>query len=318
MSSLTVNVHLLMVSFYRPTAERHKILIEGGAFPSDQYAVASQLRYHGYDADGALIEARPRPGEATLRTEDLLALIEREGNRLALILLGNANYLTGQAFEVAPLAQAARERGIPFGLDLAHGAGNLPVELHDWGVDFAAWCSYKYLNSGPGAIAGLFVHEKHAGRKDLPRFEGWWGHRKQTRFEMPPKFEAIPTAEAWQLSNPPILQLAALRASLELFDRAGRKALRAKSERLTGYLEFLLKDLDSLEQLTPADPAQRGAQLSYRVRAGSAALVTKLLAKGVIADSREPDVIRFAPIPLYTSFEDVFKLSEALTEIERG
>lgn len=316
MSSLTVNLHLMMASFYRPTPARHRILIETGAFPSDQYAVASQARFHGYDPSEAILEAKPRSGEALLRTEDLLALIDREGDQIALVLLGNVNYLTGQAFDLGALAEAAHRKGCVFGVDLAHGAGNLPLSLHDWNVDFAAWCSYKYLNAGPGAIAGCYVHERHLGRADLPRFEGWWGHDKKTRFEMPSRFSPIPTAEAWQLSNPPILQLAALRASLELFDRATLPALRSKSERLTAYLEFLLGTLPSgfCEQVTPKESAARGAQLSLRLksRGGAARAVRELMESGVIADFREPDIARFAPIPLYTSFSDVFHLVETL------
>lgn len=322
MSSLTVNLHLLMASFYRPTKERHRILIEAGAFPSDQYAVASQARFHGYDPKEAVLEATPRAGESLLRLEDWLALIDREGDRLALVLLGNVNYLTGQAFDLKRLAEAAHRKGCVFGVDLAHGAGNLALALHDWNVDFAAWCSYKYLNAGPGAIAGCFVHERHLGKRELPRFEGWWGHDKQTRFEMPSRFEPIPTAEAWQLSNPPILQLAALRASLELFDRATVPALRAKSEKLTAYLEFLLAGLPPgfCAQVTPREPAERGAQLSLRLKTkgGTAQAVHELAKAGVIADFREPDIARFAPIPLYTSFTDVFRLSEALGAYAAG
>ncbi|MGZ3698673.1 MAG: kynureninase, partial [Bdellovibrionota bacterium] len=264
MNTLTVNVHLMMVSFYRPTRERYKILVEGGAFPSDQYAVASQARFHGRDPREAVLELKPRAGEATLRTEDILSTIEREGSSIALVLLGSVNYLTGQAFDVEAITRAAHAKGSVVGFDFAHGAGNLHLKLHEWGPDFAVWCGYKYLNSGPGSLSGCFVHERHAARPDLPRFSGWWGHDKSTRFQMGPEFKPIPGAEGWQLSNPPIFQMASLRASMELFDQAKIERLRAKSEKLTGYLEFLLDRLPEgfCKIITPRDPAQRGAQLS--------------------------------------------------------
>ncbi len=311
MNSLTVNVHLLMVSFYRPTAERYKILVEGNAFPSDQYAVDSQIRFHGFDPASAYVELKPRAGETTLRTEDILATIEREGCNIALIMLGGVNYYTGQAFDMAAITQAGHRQGCVVGFDLAHAAGNLRMHLHDWGVDFAAWCSYKYLNAGPGGIAAAFVHEKHH-KSPLPRFEGWWGHNKADRFAMPRAFSAIPTAESWQLSNPPIFQLAALKASLDIFDEAGIDRLRQKSERLTGYLEYLLKSIpgEKFEILTPSDPQQRGAQISVRIFGNLDAVQKQLLEQGIICDLRRPDVIRIAPAPLYNSFEDVFRFSE--------
>lgn len=320
MNTLTVNLHLMMVSFYRPTKTRFKILIEGGAFPSDQYAVASQARFHaearGFDPAQAIVRLEPRAGESTLRTEDIVERIEREGDSIALVLLGQVNYLTGQAYQVGPIGEAARKKGCVFGLDLAHGAGNLHLKLHDWNVDFAVWCSYKYLNGGPGTLSGCFVHERHARDSSLPRFAGWWGHDKQTRFKMGPDFQPIEGAEGWQLSNPPILQLAALRASMELFDEATMPAIRAKGDRLTGYLEFLLKSLPGgfAEVVTPADPAQRGSQLSFRVKGDPRALLKRLGERGVICDFREPNVLRAAPTGLYTSFMDVYRFGEILRE----
>jgi kynureninase len=324
MNSLTVNLHLLMVSFYRPTAERYKIVIEKGAFPSDQYAVASQIKFHlnanSQSHEDALIELTPRDGEATLRTEDILETIDREGDSIALIMLGGVNYYTGQAFDMAAITDAGHRKGCIVGFDLAHAAGNLELQLHDWDVDFAAWCSYKYLNAGPGGIAGIFVHERHARSFDLPRFAGWWGHDKETRFLMGPDFVPLAGAEGWQLSNPPIFQLAALRASLEIFDEATLPALRGKSEKLTGYLESLLKqiDTDRISIITPSDPAQRGCQLSIRVRDADKDLFDAISERGVVADWREPDVIRVAPVPLYNTFSDVYRFYEVLRECTRA
>jgi kynureninase len=314
MNSLTMNLHLMMVSFYRPTPARHKIIIEADAFPSDQYAVKSQIKFHGFDPQDSLIELQPRSGEATLRTEDIEALIEQEGRSVALIILGGVNYYTGQLFDIERITRAGHATGCVVGFDLAHAAGNVPLSLHDWNVDFAVWCSYKYLNGGPGSIAGCFVHERHANDSFLSRFAGWWGHNKQKRFLMGPDFDAIPGAEGWQLSNPSILPMAALRAPMEIFDEVGMEKLRVKSELLTGYLEFLLDQYsgDDFSIITPRDPRQRGAQLSIRVKKNGKELFKRLAAAGVICDWREPDVIRVAPVPLYNSFTDVYRFEEVL------
>ena len=314
MNSLTINLHLLMVSFYRPTRERYKIVIEKGAFPSDQYAVASQMKFHGLDPSDALIELVPRDGESTLRTKDIIETLEREGSSIALVMLGGVNYYTGQAFDMQAITEAGHKAGAVVGFDLAHAAGNLELKMHDWDVDFAAWCSYKYLNGGPGAVGGAFVHERHANSFDMPRFTGWWGHDKATRFLMSPEFHPLAGAEGWQISNPPILQMAALRASLEIFAEAGMTALRAKSEQLTGYLETLMDELDDprISIVTPRDPAQRGCQLSIRV--ADKGIHERISVRGVFADWREPDVIRVAPAPLYNSFSDVNGFAEILKE----
>jgi len=320
MNGLTVNLHLMMVSFYRPTAGRHKILIEDCAFPSDNYAVRSQLRYHGYDPAEALIVARPRENESTLRAEDLERLLAERGEEIALVLLPGVQYFTGQAFELERLSAAARGQGCRVGLDLAHAVGNLPLRLHDWQVDFAVWCSYKYLNAGPGAVAGCFVHGDHGGA-ELPRFGGWWGNDPQTRFRMHLQEEFVPQpgADGWQLSNPPILAMAPLRASLASFDEAGIEALRAKSVQLTGYLEYLIGERlpgERIEVVTPRDPAARGCQLSLRIRSGTAGRVSEALEReGVVCDVREPDVIRAAPVPLYNTFGEVWRFVDVLERI---
>ncbi|WP_200820769.1 kynureninase [Pseudobacteriovorax antillogorgiicola] len=315
MNSLTVNLHLMMVSFYRPEGRRRKILIEGGAFPSDQYAVASQARFHGLDADQVVEELQPRPGEHLLRTEDILTKVEELGDELALIMIGGVNYLTGQLYDMEAITQKGHAVGAKVGFDLAHGAGNVPLRLHDWGVDFAVWCSYKYLNSGPGGIAGCFVHENHV-KGNLPRFEGWWGHSKEKRFKMEPSFEAIPSVEAWQLSNPPIFQLASLLASLKIFDQAGMSELRTKSECLTSYLEYMVVDAFGSRDLviTPSQVHERGAQLSFRIPKGGRDVLERLKQRGVICDFREPNIIRAAPTPLYNSYEDVFRFVSILKE----
>jgi len=311
MNSLTVNLHLMMVSFYRPNAKRFKIVIEHAAFPSDQYAVKSQIRFHGLDPATALIELTPREGESCLRDEDIEAAIEREGDSIALILLGGVNYATGQAFAMERITRAGHARGCVVGFDLAHAAGNFPLKLHEWGPDFAVWCSYKYLNGGPGCIAGCFVHERHNCARDLPRFAGWWGHDETVRFEMGPDFQPMPGGEGWQLSNPPILGLAALRASMDIFHEAGMERLRAKSVLLTGYLEFLLKQQASsrFSIITPRDSERRGAQLSIRVLAEGRALCARLTEEGILGDWREPDTYRVAPVPLYNSYLDVYRFA---------
>jgi len=319
MNSLTVNLHLMMVSFYRPTPARHKIVIEANAFPSDQYAVKSQIHFHGFDPSISLVELAPRQGEDTIRTQDIEALIEKEGDTIALIMLGGVNYATGQFFEIERITKAGHAKGCVVGFDLAHAAGNVILKLHEWDVDFAAWCSYKYLNAGPGSIAGCFVHERHANNPELPRFVGWWGHDKKTRFLMGPDFHFITGAEGWQLSNPPILQLAALRASMDIFDEVGMENLRAKSVLLTGYLEFLLDQQrhENFSVITPRDPQQRGAQLSIRAEKNGRSLHERLSAQGVICDWREPDIIRVAPAPLYNSFMDVYRFVEVFIEENR-
>lgn len=316
MNSLTVNLHLLMVSFYRPTSDRHKIVIEKGAFPSDQYAVKSQIKFHGFDPQGSLIELTPREGEAALRTEDIIETLERNGDSIALVMLGGVNYYTGQAFDMQAITKAGQGAGAVVGFDLAHAAGNLKLEMHDWDVDFAVWCTYKYLNGGPGAVAGAFVHERHAREFGLPRFAGWWGHDKETRFLMGPEFKPLAGAEGWQISNPPILQMAALRASLEIFEEAGMDAIRRKSVKLTGYLESLVERIgdDRIEVITPRDPDQRGCQLSIRVKTGDKSLYEEISGHGVYADWREPDVIRVTPVPLYNSFMDVYRFADILSD----
>jgi kynureninase len=317
MNSLTVNLHLMMTSFYRPTRERHKLLIERGAFPSDRYAVESQVRLHGFDPDESLIELTSRAGEPYIPVAEIEALLAADGDAIALVLLPGVQYYSGQAFDMKRITAAAHKAGCKVGFDLAHAVGNLPLQLHDSGMDFAVWCNYKYMNSGPGAVAGCFVHERHAKAFDLPRLAGWWGHDKSTRFRMGAEFVPMTGAEGWQLSNPPVLGLAPLLASLELFDAAGMPALREKSLKLTGYLEYLLKEklADHIHILTTSDPTQRGCQLSLRLHKGRDAarqVFEELEAAGVTADWREPDVIRVAPVPLYNTYMDVFRFVETL------
>jgi kynureninase len=322
MNSLTVNLHLMMVSFFRPDARRNRVLIEKSAFPSDRYAIVSQLEFHGLNAARHLIEAEPRPGEHHLRTEDMVRRIEQEGAALALVLLPEVQYLSGQCLELEPMIAAARRVGAAVGLDLAHGIGNTRSSLHDWNVDFAVWCSYKYLNAGPGAIGGCFVHERHARNAGLPRFAGWWGHDAARRFRMEPDFDPIAGAQGWQISNPPVLSAAPLLASLAIFEKAGLELLRAKSMALTAYLERLLRTLPPglVEILTPDAVAERGCQLSLRL-AGSPAAAKRcherLTAAGVVTDWREPDVVRMSPVPLYNSYTDVFSAVEALSQALR-
>jgi len=317
MNTLTVNLHLLLVSFYRPAGERTALLIERHAFPSDRYAAESQVRFHGLDPARDLIELAPRDGESCLRTDDVVAAIERDGPRIATVLLPGVQYLTGQALDIGTITAAGRRAGCTVGWDLAHAIGNVPLRLHDAGADFAAWCHYKYLNGGPGAVGGAFVHERHASRGDLPRLAGWWGHDQATRFEMGPDFRPSPGANGWQLSTPPVLAIAPLAASLEHFDTVGLTTLRQKSVALTGYLEALVRARlgGTVTILTPDDPAARGAALSLRLevdRDRARAVFDGLRTRGVVPDWREPGVIRAAPVPFYNSFDDAWTFVDAL------
>jgi len=318
MNQLTVNLHLMLVSFYRPTGKRFKIMTEGGAFPSDQYALETQTKFHGYDPEEAVIELFPREGERTLRTEDILSSIKEHGDELALVMMGGINYYTGQVFDMEAITKAGHAVGAVVGFDLAHAAGNVPVKLHDWDVDFAVWCTYKYLNSGPGGTSGVFVHERFGKNTDLPRFAGWWGHDAKVRFQMKKGFIPMEGAAGWQQSNGQILPMAVHRASLALFDEAGMDNLRQKSEQLTGYLEYLIDDVhagqDVMEMITPRDPQARGCQISILVKKDARVLFDKLMEAGIIVDYREPNVIRVAPTPLYNSFEEVYRFSEILHE----
>ncbi len=317
MNALTVNLHLLMVSFYKPSMDRFKILVDHEAFPSDRFAVDSQIRFHGYEPRTGKILLKPREGEDAIRTEDVVDLVNREGRRIALVLLGGVNYVTGQALDMAAITRAAQRVGCLVGFDLAHAAGNIPLELHDWNVDFAVWCSYKYLNSGPGGVGGAFVHQRHGSRTDLPRFAGWWGHDPETRFALMPDFKPQPGAAGWQVSNAPILAMAACRASLELFREAGMPALRAKSERLTAKLLEWLGEIppDKLQVITPADPAARGCQLSLRVVGSDAGELNAALGRGgFVCDYREPATLRVAPVPLYNTFHEVWSFARAVAE----
>lgn len=313
MNSLTANLHFLMVSFYRPEGKKRKIVIEYDAFPSDIYAVKSQIKFHGGNPDTDLIYLRAREGEHTVRFEDIQSVLENQSDEIALIMLGGVNYYTGQLFDMKAITEIAHKNNIVAGFDLAHAAGNIHLQLHDWDVDFAAWCSYKYLNAGPGGIAGIFVHERHL-TSDIPRFEGWWGQNKKTRFLMGREFDGIHSAEAWQLSNPPIFQLAALNASLDVFAEVGLEKLNVKTRKLTGYLEQLVTSIGTeiIEIITPSDPKQRGCQLSIRVKNADKSLFEELTKQNIISDWREPDVIRVAPVPLYNSYEDCYKFSDIL------
>lgn len=316
MNTLTVNLHLMMVSFYRPTPQRYKIIVEAGAFPSDQYAVASQINFHGFDPKEALIELKPKSGQSTLCLEDILETIKLNKDSLALVMLGNVNYLTGQFFDIAEITKAGHAAGAFVGFDLAHGAGNIYLQLHDWNVDFAVWCNYKYINGGPGTIASCFVHERHGKEKNIPRFAGWWGHDKETRFKMGPDFVPINGAEGWQLSNPPIFQLAALRASLEIFEEAGMKNLRTKSLQMTAYFEYLLKECcaNICDIVTPANSQERGAMLCLRMKKPPQKLVEQFKKLGIIADFRNPDILRMTPAPLYTRYTDIYKMVQIIKE----
>ena len=316
MNSLTVNLHLLMVSFYKPTKQRYKIICEAKAFPSDQYAFETQVRYHGYDPADAVIEVSPRKGEHILRTEDIISVIKEHGDNVAVVLFGGVNYYTGQYFDLKAITKAAHDVGAYAGFDLAHAAGNVELDLHEWDVDFACWCSYKYLNSGPGGVAGVYIHEKHAANTQLPRFAGWWGYTKETRFKMEKGFAPIPTAEGWQLSNAPILSMAAHKASLDIFDEAGMENLHAKRKLLSEFLLFVIEDHNKqfgekiIEVITPKEESAKGCQVSLLMLKSGREIFDELTKQGVIADWREPNVIRVAPVPLYNSFEDIYRFGE--------
>ena len=316
MNTLTVNLHLLMVSFYRPTATRFKIICEEKAFPSDQYMFQSQVNHHGLDPSDAIIEIKRREGEHNIRLEDILAKIEEVGDELALVLFGGVNYYTGQVFDMKTITEAGHKVGAYVGFDLAHAAGNIKLELHDWNVDFAAWCSYKYMNSGPGNASGCFVHEKHH-HTNLPRFAGWWGHNKERRFKMEPNFDPVHGADGWQISNLPILSLAPYLASVDMFAEIGMEKLIQKRNQITSYLEFILHEIDkevesTFEIITPSNPEERACQLSVFLHGEGRNLFDYLMKNGVITDWREPNVIRLAPVPLYTSYEDMYDFGQML------
>ncbi|MFK7972136.1 MAG: kynureninase [Bacteroidia bacterium] len=314
MNSLTANLHLMMVSFYRPTPQRRKILMEYSPFPSDRYALRSQIAFHGYNPDTDLIELMPAEGEEIVTLEQIEKVMAAHGEEIALVMLGGVNYYTGQVYPLREVTALGHQYGCTVGFDLAHGAGNIMPDLHDIGADFAVWCTYKYINSGPGSLSGAFVHERHAKNFDLPRFAGWWGHDKDSRFLMQPEFRPMTGAEGWQLSNPPILSMAAIRASLSLFDEVGMPALREKSVKLTSYTADLINNIDSdrISIITPSEIEQRGCQLSIQVKGADKALFDKLTDAGVISDWREPDVIRIAPVPMYNSYEDSWRFAELL------
>ena len=317
MNTLTVNLHLLMVSFYRPTATRYKIICEEKAFPSDQYLFQSQVNFHGYATEDAIVEVKRREGEHNIRLEDVLAKINEVGDELALVLIGGVNYYTGQVFDMKAITEAGHRVGAYVGWDLAHAAGNIELHLHDWQVDFAAWCSYKYMNSGPGNASGCFIHEKHHSNSELPRFAGWWGHNKERRFKMEPQFNPIQGADGWQISNLPVLSLAPYLASVELFAEIGMEALIQKRNQITSYLEFVLRQIDqevngNFEIITPSNPSERGCQLSVFLHGEGRSLFDYLMKNGVIIDWREPNVIRLAPVPMYTSFEDIYRFGQIL------
>ena len=314
MNTLSVNLHFLMVSFYRPMGKRFKILCEEKAFPSDQYMLQSQVKYHGYNPSEAIVEVRKREGEHFWRTEDIISKIEEVGDELALILIGGVNYYNGQVFDMASITKTGKKVGAFVGWDLAHAVGNVELRLHDWDVDFAAWCSYKYMNSGPGNASGIFVNKRYLEKDDIPRFEGWWGTKKESRFMMKPEFEPVETADAWQVSNPPVLALAPYLASLQLFEEVGMRALLAKQKLLTGYLEYILKEIDKEVESTfeIITPEERGCQLSVFLHGEGRAIFDFLMKNGVIVDWREPNVIRLAPAPFYCSFEDMYRFGQIL------
>ena len=321
MNTLTVNLHLLMVSFYNPTPQKYKIICEEKAFPSDQYMFQSQVKFHGFDPKDAIVEIKRREGEANIRLEDVLAKIEEIGSELALVLIGGVNYYTGQVFDMKTITAAGQKQGAYVGWDLAHAAGNIKLELHDWNIDFAAWCSYKYMNSGPGNASGFFVHEKHHNDKELKRFAGWYGHNKERRFKMEPDFDPVHGADGWQISNLPILSLAPYLASVEMFAEVGMDKLITKRNLITSYLEFILHEIDNelegadFEILTPSNQEERGCQLSVYLHGQGRELFDRLMKNGVITDWREPNVIRLAPAPFYCSFEDMYEFGQILKEL---
>lgn len=318
MNTLTVNLHLLMVSFYRPTAKKYKIICEEKAFPSDQYMFQSQVHFHGLDPKDAIVEVKRREGEHNIRLEDILSKIEEVGEELALVLIGGVNYYTGQVFDMKTITEAGHKHGAYVGFDLAHAAGNIKLHLHDWGVDFAAWCSYKYMNSGPGNVSGIFVHESHHNNTDLPRFAGWWGHNKERRFKMEPQFDPVRGADGWQVSNLPVLSLAPYLASVEMFAEVGMDKLIQKRDLITAYLEFILHEIDKetdgteFEIITPSNKEERACQLSVFLHGQGRTLFEYLMKNGVITDWREPNVIRLAPAPFYCSFEDMYEFGQIL------
>jgi len=317
-NTLTVNLHLLMISFYRPEGARYKIIMEAGAFPSDMYAVETQVRMYGYEPENAIIEIKPREGAHIIEEADILEAIEQHGNTVALVMFGGVNYYTGQFFDLKKITEAAHRVGAYAGYDLAHAVGNIPLQLHDWNVDFACWCSYKYLNSGPGGVGGVYVHEHHCNNPKIFRLGGWWGNDEKTRFKMEKGFIPQKNAGSWQMSNAPVFNMVAHNASLDIFEKAGMKALREKSERMTAYLEYLLKQIThlSFEIITPTEPHRRGAQLSMLFGDKGREVFNALTENGVVADWREPNVIRIAPVPLYNTFEDCYKFYEILTGIK--
>ena len=319
MNQLTVNLHLLMATFYRPTKERYKIICEAKAFPSDQYAFLSQAQLHGFD-DSAIIEVSPRDGEYTLRTEDIIQVIQDHGHETAVVLFSGVNYYTGQVFNMSAITDAAKKAGAYCGFDLAHAVGNVPLQLHEWNVDFACWCSYKYLNSGPGGVAGVYIHEKHAANISLPRMAGWWGHDKDKRFQMEKYFRPIPTAEGWQLSNAPVISMAVHKASLDVFAEAGVQNIFSKAQKLNDYLWFVLEDIQkafpgTISIITPKNKQEHGCQISMLMLKDGKKIFDTLKQKGVIADWREPNVIRIAPVALYNSFEDIFRFGDIIIEV---
>lgn len=321
MNQLTVNLHLLMISFYRPTKKRFKIICEAKAFPSDQYAIRSQVELHGFDPDKTIIEIAPREGESRIRTKDILKTIKKHGKKTALVLFGGVNYYNGQVMEMESICKAAHEQGAYCGIDLAHAVGNIELKLHDWDIDFGCWCSYKYLNSGPGGVAGAFIHQRHITNKSMRRLAGWWGHDKENRFKMEKDFDPIPTAEGWQLSNAPVLSMSAHKASLDVFKEAGMQNLYKKGKALSNYLLYILDDINKqtadkvVEIITPRNEEERGCQVSMLMLKNGKEIFNALIKAGVIADWREPNVIRIAPVPLYNSFEDIYRFGEIISEM---